>query len=208
MPVFRARSQAATRPDGGSPTDLQDVRALISDAMLPAHFYLRRTGVLEWQPACAEEVSWEIYHGRLLDPAHTRERRQFEAWNIFWVDAEGRSAEPILSVKLDKDERQLHVVRAIHCYAWEGYHAGDNVYLSRETRKWLRELVGTIKLRDFTALAEVRDELICLLFQAVVGASRLPLTSVEAPLPAFSLGELAYVYRPAAGSEPMRCSAI
>ncbi|HEV3446313.1 MAG TPA: hypothetical protein VG099_16840, partial [Gemmataceae bacterium] len=204
MPVFRARSQVVTRPDGGSPTDLQDVRALISDALRPAHFYLRRTGVLEWQPPCAEEVSWETYHGRLLDPAHTRERRQFEAWNIFWVDAEGRSAEPILSVKWDEDEGHLHVVRSIHCYAWEGYHAGDNVYLSRETRKWLRELVGTIKLRDFTALQAVGDELICLLFQAVVGASRLPLTSVEAPLPAFSLGELAYVYRPAAGSELMQ----
>src|SRR5205807_6691488 len=33
------------------------------------------------------------------------------------------------------------------------------------------------------------------LFQALVGASRLPLTSVEAPHPLFSLGQLAYSYR-------------
>src|SRR5262249_16684161 len=60
------------------------------------------------------------------------------------------------------------------------------------TRKWVRELVGTIPLDRF---AELRDELVCRVFQAVVGTSRLPLTSVEAPLPAFSLGQLAYFYR-------------
>ena len=37
-------------------------------------------------------------------------------------------------------------------------------------------------------------------FRAIVGTSRLPLTSVEAPLPAFSFGKLFYTYR-AAGSE-------
>ena len=45
------------------------------------------------------------------------------------------------------------------------------------------------------------------LFHAVVGTSRLPLTSVEAPLPAFSLGELAYIYRPdlhVAAAAPLR----
>src|SRR5205807_4560084 len=79
-----------------------------------------------------------------------------------------------------------------------------NVYLSRETRKWVRELAGTMVLTEFATPGEVRDELICLLFQAMVGASRLALTSVEGPLPAFSLGELAYVYRPAAsGTQPM-----
>ena len=38
------------------------------------------------------------------------------------------------------------------------------------------------------------------MFRAIVGTSRLPLTSVEAPLPAFSFGKLFYTYR-AAGSE-------
>src|SRR5262249_53423932 len=120
-----------------------------------------------------------------------------------------RSTEPLLSLKLDGNHRQLHVTRAIHCYAWEGYHAGDNVYLSRETRKWIRELVGTMDLKRFPSLHGLRDEVVCLLFRAVVGSSRLPLTSVEAPLPAFSLGQLAYVYRPDvkeadAGSSPLR----
>jgi hypothetical protein len=43
----------------------------------------------------------------------------------------------------------------------------------------------------------------------VVGCSRLPLTSVDAPIPAFTLGELAYIHRPGGHAEsqtrPMRC---
>src|SRR5262249_38387131 len=106
--------------------------------------------------------------------------------------------------KLDVDRRQLHVTRAILCYVWEGYHAGDNIYLSRETRKWVRELVGTIQLDPFLGPDELRDEIICLLFQAVVGCSRLPLQSVEAPLPAFSLGQLAYIPRIQIEPDPLR----
>jgi hypothetical protein len=37
--------------------------------------------------------------------------------------------------------------------------------------------------------------MICRVFQAVVGSSRLPLTSVESPLPQVSLGKLGYFYR-------------
>src|SRR5207248_8939878 len=123
-------------------------------------------------------------------------RRRFEAWSIYRTDRGRAVVEPLLSVKLDASVGLIHVTRAIYCYAWEGYHAGDNVYLSRETQKWVRELVGTIHLDHFRDIEELRDELICRLFQAVVGVSRLPLTSVEAPLPEFSLGQLAYFYRP------------
>src|SRR5262249_48927771 len=91
--------------------------------------------------------------------------------------------------------RQLHVTRAVQCYAWEAYDAGGNVILSRESRKWVRELIGTIALDHFSDADDLRDELVCLIFQAVAGSSRLPLTSVEAPLPGFSLGQLAYFYR-------------
>src|SRR5207249_1826541 len=48
---------------------------------------------------------------------------------------------------------------------------------------------------------DLLDELVCRVFHAVVGASRLPLTSVEAPLPAFSLGRLAWFYRPGLRTE-------
>ncbi len=176
------------------------LRRLIAEAVRPAHFFVGPATRLEWQHAEAEEVSWEVFRGRLLDPAHTCQRRTFEAWNVCLITDGGRSPEPLLSVKLDAAAGLIHVVRAIHCYAWEGYDAGGNVILSRETKKWVRELVGTIDLADFRGADDLRDEIVCRLFQAVVGTSRLPLTSVEAPLPAFTFGELGYFYRPDAGA--------
>lgn len=173
-----------------------DVREVIADCIHPRHFFSRLE--LAWEHAADEEIAWEIYRGRLLDPAHTRQKRRFECWNIFRLEGGERSAEPVLSVKLDGAERTIHITRAILCHAWEGYHAGDNVYLSRETRKWVRELVGSIEL-DTESL---RRELIGLIFKAVIGVSRLPLTSVEAPLPDFALGQLAYFYRPNATQHP------
>lgn len=190
------RSHAPTR----ATPSLDVVRAQVEDAVRPGNFYVANGLHLEWVKPAAEEISWEIFQGRLLDSAHTRERRSFESWNLYQVEETGRAAEPLLSVKLDAQEMQLHVVRAIDTYAWEGYHAGDNVYLSRETRKWLRELVGSISLRDCSS-NELRSELTRLLFEAIVGTSRLPLTSLEAPLPAFSFGRLGYFYRVVAEGE-------
>jgi hypothetical protein len=110
--------------------------------------------------------------------------------------------EPIVSVKLDVHVGQIHVTRGLLIHAWEGYDAGGGVIESREIVKWTRELVGTIRLADFPDLESVRDELICLIWQAVVGTSRLPLISVEAPLPAFVFGELHYGHRADAGDTP------
>lgn len=178
-----------------APLPEPQIRALIADCLRPGHFFVGPALTLTWEHVPREEIVWEVFRGRLLDPAHTRQHAIFESWNIYQEDAEGRSSQPILSVKLDTASGFIHVTRAIHCHAWEGYHAGDNVYLSRETRKWVSELVGSIAIERFPALAELRAELTCRVFQAVIGSSRLPLTSVEAPLPAFSLGQLAYCPR-------------
>lgn len=188
----------------GSPTGdpatnamlLDDVRALLTEVTHPAHFFVGRTIGLEWAFTPREEVFWEIFQGQLLDGSQTRQRQVFDAWNIYQWDRTGRSSEPLLSVKLDAASQVLHIVRGIQCYAWEGYHAGDNVYLSREIKKWVRERVGTIDLTQFSHRDELRAEVVGRLFQAVVGVSRLPLTSLQAPLPAFTLGELAYVHQP------------
>jgi hypothetical protein len=186
------------------PIFLDELRRAITESVRPGHFFVGSNTRLEWQHVAAEEVSWEVFRGRLLDPAHTRERRTFEAWNVYLLDDAGRSPEPLLSVKLDAAHGEIHVVRAIHSYAWEAYDAGGNVILSRETKKWVRELVGTIDVADFRDAEGLHDEIACRLFQAVVGTSRLPLTSVEAPLPAYSFGELGYFRARAAGPEPMR----
>jgi hypothetical protein len=196
------------------PLSLDKIRAVAADAMAPRHFFAGNGLCLEWEHVSAEDIPWEIYKGRLLGASQTRERRTFEAWSVYGIDENGRSTEPLLSLRLDAETQQLHVVRAILCYAWEAYDAGNNVILSRETKKWVRELVGTIgpevlrvgREHDTGTVGEfLRMEVICALFQAVIGTSRLPLTSIEAPLPSFSLGRLGYFYlinRAVAG--PMR----
>jgi hypothetical protein len=168
--------------------------------MQPGHFFVDVTVHLEWEHLDREGISWELFQGRLLDPAHTRQQRSFESWQVFRMDGTRRAAQPLLSVKWDPPNGLVHVVRGLFCHVREGYHAGDNVYLSRDTRKWVRELVGTIQVARFREADDFEDELICRLFQAVVGTSRLPLTSVEAPLPEFSLGQLGYFHQAQLGS--------
>src|SRR5262245_4723763 len=179
----------------GEPLTADAARAVLADAVLPVHFFAAPDVGLEWEHAAAEELFWEIFQGRLLDQTQTRQRQTFEAWNVYALDGDARSAEPLLAVKLDPAAGEVHVTRAVLCYVHEGYHAGDNVYLTRETTRWVRELVGTVRLADVRGTEELRAEVAGRLFQAVVGLSRLPLTSVEAPLPDFSLGRLAYFYR-------------
>jgi hypothetical protein len=181
---------------------------LLEGVSAPEHFLVAGGLVLEWQHHLAEELPWEIFRGRLLPPAQTRLTSTFETWNGYRVDEGARAPEPLLSLKLDREKGRLYVTRGIFSRVWEGYHAGDNVYLSRETPRWLQELIGTVQLDRFTNLDELRAEVICQLFQAVVGTSRLPLTSLEAPLPEFSLGQLAYCYRQGAEerSDPMQRS--
>jgi hypothetical protein len=181
---------------------LESVRQLAREVIAPAHFFTGPEITLEWHHVDAEELIWEIFRGRLLDPAHTRQRRTFEAWNVYQSGPDDRSAEPLLALKLDAESGLLHVVRGLECYVWEGYDSGGNVILSRERRKWVRELVGTVQLDRFANLNDLRDELICQLFRAVVG-SRLPLLSAEAPLPAFSFGTLFYCYRSGETDRPL-----
>jgi hypothetical protein len=174
------------------------VAALIAEMFRPAHFFLGPDVELEWEHAAEQELVWEIFQGRLLDPTHTRQRHTFVAWIVYATSppGEARPNEPLLALYLDAVAGQLHVVRGVDSYVWEGYDAGGNVYLSRERRKWVRELVYTLRLDRFADTEELRDELACALFQAVVGTSRLPLSSVETPLPQFSFGQLFYCYRP------------
>jgi hypothetical protein len=187
MPRFRP-------PGRPEPMNLETVSQIAADVLRPEHFYAGTQLTLEWDHAEKEETSWEVFKGRLLDPAHTRERRVFETWNVYQMGTDGRSAAPLLSLKWDAAARRFYVIRGIDSYVWEGYDSGGGVILSRERRKWVRELIGAVALEDFSDGGDLRDELICLLFHAVVGTSRLPLTSVEAPLPAFSFGQLLYCH--------------
>jgi hypothetical protein len=176
------------------------VEEVVGDVLQPAHFFVGPGKHLEVEFRAEDTIPWEILRGRLLDSAHATEQRTFAAWNVHVHEDVRRADEPLLSIKLDRQAHRIHVCRSILCYGWEGYHAGDNVYMSREKQKWVRELVGTIRLDLMADPEELRDELMGELFRAVVGTSRLPLTSAEAPLPAFSFGEFAFFYRSDAGS--------
>src|SRR5262249_2029999 len=100
----------------------------------------------------------------------------------------------------------LFVTRGIYSYAWEPYDAGGNVILTREARKWIRELVALIDLKVCHGLERLGSVLAHHVYQAVVGRSRLPLTSVEAPLPAFCLASLAYFHQRTAPHGPFLSS--
>jgi hypothetical protein len=198
MSRFRFRTDADSSPIG-------DPSCLLDDVFRPCHFYLGTGLAANWRSAVAETISWEIFQGRLLDAAQTRERRSFRSWNLFEQTPEGPAPLPLISLKWDAPAQAIHVVRGLLCHVWESYDAGGDVIESRETTKWVLELVGTVLLADCADAEELRDELICRLWQAVVGTSRLPLSSLEAPLPGFALGQLAYVYRPGAkDDEPIR----
>jgi hypothetical protein len=187
MPPFRTLPQARKPlPD--------NLGSLLKAILRPGHFYVGPHLSLTWTGPCAEAIAWEIFRGRLLDPAHTRQTRTFLTWNV----------EPFLSVKMDQESQEIHVVRNVECYVWEAYDAGERTILSRERPKWVRELVGSVPLGQFADASTLGAELIGLLFRAVVGTSRLPLSSLEAPLPGFSFGELFYCYRAdASGNEPL-----
>jgi hypothetical protein len=180
-----------------SAVSAERLRALVADLLDGRHFFALPPLVrLEWEHAPHEEVAWEVFRGQLVPPNLTRQRRTFESWNVFAVEETGRSGEPLLSLKWDEAAGELHAVRGLLCWTWEGYDSGGNVFLSREVQRWVRELVGTLQLAEFTSEGELREELAFRLFQAVIGLSRLPLTSAEAPLPGFTLSQFAYFYHP------------
>jgi hypothetical protein len=191
---FRPVSPIAVR---GEITDLLAVGQLIDDAMQPGQFFAAPELHLAWIAARAETIPWETFRGWLLDRTQTREQQSFLSWHVTQDGAD----EPTISVKLDVRGRVIHVTRGLLCHVWEACDVGGGIE-SRETIRWTRELVGTITLAQYADLECVRDELICLVWQAVVGTSRLPLHSVEAPLPAFVFGQLHYVYQTGAGEEP------
>jgi len=201
MQPFRSSTSGLVPPTS---FDLLAVGEMIDRAMLPGHFFVHADLRLDFRAAQAETIPWEIFHGRLLDAGQTRLSKTFLSWRAILAEDAHSPVEPLIAVRLDVQTREIHVTRGLLAYVWEGYDAGGGVIESREAIKWTRELVGTIALADFAELESLHDELICTIWQAVVGTSRLPLHSVEAPLPAFVFGQLHYVYREDAGDQVCR----
>lgn len=136
----------------------------------------------------ADCVPWELFRGHLLDASQTRLRRCFDSWLVF---LDGQAEEPLLAVRLSGEDSRLFVVRSVLVHGHEAYEEGG-VVQARPVVKWLRELVGSLAYLEYRDPAALRADVQHLLHLAFVGTSRLPVTSLESPLPAFSLGRLAY----------------
>ncbi|MEX2112377.1 MAG: hypothetical protein WD845_04285, partial [Pirellulales bacterium] len=123
------------------------------------------------------------------------------SWHVFLDDGEKTHAvAPLVSAYWDRSAGELSIVRRILTHGFEAYEDSPGVFLSRPSQKWARELVGTIDLATISD-DELAGELRAGLFLAVIGVSRLPITSLESPLPSFSLGQFAYFPRLTGGGQ-------
>jgi hypothetical protein len=173
-----------------SPEELHDI---VRRTLSPGRFLVRAGAVVTCQHDVRQSLSWEILGGHLLDHTQTREVRNFATWDVrLGETADGSSSQPLLSVLYAEDVALLYVVRHLLVHGFEAYAAEPNVIMSRPAQKWTRELVGTIHLNQLDA-DELAHQLGRLVLMALAGTSRLPVTSWESPLPAFTLGQCGYL---------------
>ena len=178
----------------------EDVQSVVSRSVAPKCFFVAAPVRLRVEHVQCEEVIWEIYLGHLLDQSQTRARQSFETWHV-WLDdlPDGAKTDashprgPVISIRLDAEEGALHVCRGLLVRGYESFEPSPGAIDSRPCLKWQTELVGTIDLGRFSDAEHLAHELETYLDLAVCGVSRLPITSIETPLPDFSLGNLAYI---------------
>ncbi|MEX0677485.1 MAG: hypothetical protein WD063_10450 [Pirellulales bacterium] len=164
----------------------------IDRALRPGCFFLAPPGRLRIERVAEEEVRWEIFRGHLVEAAFARASERFAAWHVYVDSDETPGAAPLVSVRWQRERNTIYVTRQILTHGFKAYEDAPGVILTRPVEKWVTELVGSVKPRGIDG-GKVAQELGRTLFLAVVGTSRLPITSLESPLPAFSLGRLAYL---------------
>lgn len=202
--------------------DDSQLELMLADALSASAFFTAPGVSVRIEVCAAETLRWEIFRGHLLDARQTREERTFRSWRL-WIDdpnapqgPPGDDANaPSVALRWDAAREELYVTRAILIRGWEVYESRPGFLESRPAARWSSELVGTIDFRAPWRRAasqdEHRRELAVVLAQAWTGVSRLPITSVEAPLPSFSLGRSGYDASlnlpPAATAEQLLCDA-
>jgi hypothetical protein len=169
------------------------VRAAVEIALRPGCFLVAPPEALRIERV-TETVAWEVFRGHLLEPRLAGREESFASWHVFvdHANAGGVAPVPLISVRWQPEQTWIGVTRQILVHAHEAYEDSPGVILSRLAQKWSSELVGRVDLVDISE-SSLSTELGQLLFLAVVGTSRLPITSLETPLPAYSLGQLAYL---------------
>lgn len=159
---------------------------ILEKVITPGRFFVSPSIHLAWRHE-VETIPWELYRGHVLDRTRTRERQTFESWNL----CEPSDPEPVLSIKFCPATNTLFVTRSIRCHTHEVTEE-RGLLQTRPVVRRIRELIGTVSLQERTSLTDLHDELVVLLTRAVVGCHRLPITSLESPMPEFSCGLLTY----------------
>jgi hypothetical protein len=180
----------------------ESVRAAVAKVLSAGRFFVgdRRLRIEHGE---REQLPWEVFLGHLLDAAHARHNSPFETWNVFLDEGSEPAAGAVLGILWYHADARMHVVRRILTHGFTTYEDSPGVILSRPAEKWQAELVGTIDVEQL-GRKSLEEELGRLLYLAVVGTSRLAITSLESPLPDFSLGRLSYLPSLAGSAEPMR----
>ena len=172
-----------------------EIDRLVRRALAAGNFFVRRGGRIALETRPTEAVLWELFEGQLLDESMARQQKELASWVLTVETPEREQAEGVLTVRHDAAADSLYVTREILSYAHEPYSEQENVILTREVQRNRPELVGTVDLKAEALAASpesVEYELGEYLRLALVGVSRLPITSVESPHPLFSFGWLGY----------------
>ncbi len=172
---------------------MQDfVTAALDSALAPGRFFVAGAS-LAWRHDPAERLRWEIFRGHLLGGGQTRAEAEFDTHSVlFYVPGEERPQHAI-SLRTSAAEGRVYVTRELWIQGEETYEPAPNVIDTRPALVLERELVGTIDLSRFADADSLAAELERYVLLALTGTSRLPITSVESPLPAFSFGRWGYL---------------
>jgi hypothetical protein len=165
---------------------------LLLDALSPGRLFVAADYQLTLHSPKEENIVWEIFRGQLLDARSTRETVAFLSVHVTIRAAHAAAELPLLSFRFRPTPTQpqaatLYVTRWLRCWVWEATDEAGAIS-SRETERWIEELVGAVSIGDLNGASDAIEEMSRLAFHAFVGLSRLPLNSVESPLPAFSFG--------------------
>ena len=169
-----------------------DIVQAIERALDPAGFFVDPTLKLRFERQVQRTVAWEIFQGHLLDANQTRDTKQFDCWELYLDSVGEDSLTPWIAIYCNPDDHCLYVVRNILVHGWEAFDAGNNVIESRAVTKWQSELVASIQGMPARVGETLTDQINQCVRAAVLGTSRLPVTSLESPLPGFTFGQLAY----------------
>jgi hypothetical protein len=168
----------------------EQLQECVARALAPEHFFFKPPLALRVEQRPQDRRRWELFRGELLQPDQTRLEKSFHSWFLYLDDPERPALGPTLAVRWDRDEERLHVTRGFAVHGHQAYGKG-NIVQTRPAIKWFEERVGTIDLGSADAIA-LMHQLARLLGSACTGTSRLPITSVESPLPVYAFGRFAF----------------